>query len=287
MKLKTFKEYKQAIKEHYIFAKASDVSGILANPSPAQLRTFSQLLCDKGLNKREEEIFRLFFEAKEGEDLKKAIDRNSIDKFKPIISFLKGEKDSDNSIRVELAAIIVGFDKRPYVEFSKVLSHENVLNKKELISLQVSHIENKTEKSNSEKRKDFFFLFTSNKFALIFMILTALVSGFLASKFIFNEEQCMQWKNNQYEIVDCKTANKNSVEASEIIPLDKNLLDFKKVEVDSNTLFFKNSKAVLWYSKVNNQPEFFNSVGNGFHPETKKALKPVSLYIINKYVFKK
>lgn len=44
----------------------------------------------------------------------------------------------------------------------------------------------------------------------------------------------------------------------------------------------KNEKAIIWYSKVGDSIEFFNT--HGMHPETGRALRPITSYIINKYV---
>ena len=114
MKKITFEEYKSAIKAHYKGSKLEDVSGILLNPTPAQLRNLCLMKFENGLTRTDENTFSLFFHVKEGHDIRKAIDNFDIGKFKPIISFLKAEKDSDNSSRIELAAILVDFCPRPY-----------------------------------------------------------------------------------------------------------------------------------------------------------------------------
>ena len=69
-----------------------------------------------------------------------------------------------------------------------------------------------------------------------------------------------------------------------IIPFDENTSSLKKINVSDTTTFFKGDKAIIWYSKVNGKPDFFN--GPGYHPITGKGLKPVTIYIINKYVKK-
>ena len=56
----------------------------------------------------------------------------------------------------------------------------------------------------------------------------------------------------------------------------------KRIEVTKATSFFVAGKAVVWYSKVNGKPEFFTT--HGFHPVTGKPLKPITYYMIHKYV---
>jgi hypothetical protein len=284
MNKNTFKDYKLAIREQYALTKTDDVSGILANPTPAQMRTFCLLLSDKGLNRIDEEVFRIFFEPKEGEVLKKAIDRINIDKFRTIISFLKGEKDMDNPTRIEIAAILVNFRERPYQVFSISESY-----KPKGGDFQESDkppfLENGGQtKNGSYKKRGFLFWIGKNKFITIFLIIASLLGGFSLSKFVFPEKQCMQWQVNHYEVVDCINSSKNSYHNA-IIPLDKNLLNFRRVEVNVSTTFFNNQgKPLYWYCKVKGKPEFFNSVGDGFHPETGGQLKRVSPYIVSNYV---
>ena len=80
---------------------------------------------------------KVFFETQPDEKLKKSIERCNIDKFKPIISFLKGEKDTENRYRVGLAAILVDFKPRPYSLYQGVNIKESKNNE----------IENKTKSS--------------------------------------------------------------------------------------------------------------------------------------------
>ncbi|RAR47605.1 hypothetical protein [Flavobacterium lacus] len=281
----TFKDYKQAIKKHYSIAQANDVSGILAHPSPAQLRTLTLIILDKGVSKREEESLRIFFEAKEGEDLKRAIQRFSIDKFKSIISFLKGEKDTENAMRVEIAALLIGFKDRPYTEFSKTGFKESQNEGVNVILFTPPGIpsENKTQ----EKKSNFFLWIEKNKLITIFMLIALVLFGFSFWQFVFTEKQCMQWQNDHYEVVDCINSATSS-SGNDIIALNKSLLTFRKVEVVDTTIFFsKQGKPLYWYCKVNGKPDFFNELGDGRHPETGKSLNPITHYIIDKYVLKK
>jgi hypothetical protein len=67
-----------------------------------------------------------------------------------------------------------------------------------------------------------------------------------------------------------------------IEPFREEVLKLKQIEVCDTTTFFKEGKPIVWYCKVDGKPEFFNTYG--IHPETGKALRPVTKYIIEKYV---
>ena len=286
MNTTTFIDYKKAIKEQYKVAREQEVSGILADPSPAQMRNLCLIIYDSRLTRADEQIFRLFFEAKETEELKKVIIHCNIDRFKPIISFLKGTKDSNDKIRIEMAAIIVNYPHRPYGIHSKsegccVVGMDldkptNLGVKVQTTGLQDNHPE--IPQFGLVKSR------ATNKWVAVVLIAIAAISGFALSKTVFKEKECMQWQNDHYEIVDCETTAQSFSSVNEIVPLKEELVDFKKVDVHDTTTFFVNGKPRYWYGKVNGKPEFFNSVGNGMHPETGKALKPVSAYIIKKYV---
>lgn len=262
----TFKDYKKAIKEHYGKVKNNDVSGILANPSPAQMRTLCSIACDKGISKKEEDIFRLFFETKENESLKKSIDNCNIDKFRTIISFLKGERDSDNNIRVEVSAIIVDYKPRPYNEFSKLDTSVGG-SKREIEGEGVKGSLNVTRRKAGIG---------------IALLLGAFSVCYTAKNMISPEKQCMQWQDNHYELVDCKSEQLGLTNVNEPKPYDEIEFKRKKLKVCDTTTFFKSKKAIVWYSKVNNVVEFFNI--DGVHPENGDELKHITQHMIDKYV---
>lgn len=65
------------------------------------------------------------------------------------------------------------------------------------------------------------------------------------------------------------------------------LLEFRKMKVDTQTLFFdkKGSPKVWCIKNPNGTLEFYNNPG--LQPETGKTLKPISKYIIQEYVINK
>lgn len=83
-----------------------------------------------------------------------------------------------------------------------------------------------------------------------------------------------------YVAVDC-TSDKVRI-GEFIIPIDKNLMKLKKLDLKNKLIFFKNDKPLVWYYKHDGEVELFNSPG--FHPETGKPLKPITQYIIDKYL---
>jgi len=111
---------------------------------------------------------------------------------------------------------------------------------------------------------------------------TAAIIGF-ASYFGFNaanQPACMYWNGKDYKTVDC---NENLHPKISIIPIDEELIShFHKLEVSDTTQFFEAGKPVVWYRKVDGKVEFYSAPGN--HPINGKELKPVTKYIVKKYV---
>ncbi|MFV5699802.1 hypothetical protein ACM55H_15670 [Flavobacterium sp. ZT3R17] len=285
----TFEQYKSAIKVKYEEKKIEDVSGILLNPTPAQLRNLCLMIFDNLLSKSDENIFKLFFNVKEEGSLRKSMENSDIARFRPIISFLKGEKDSDNSTRIELAAILIDFNPRPYNKY--------LLNVKinEIGNVEVPSLMEKDEAGDENLpldkwvEKEFELKnigrFKKRKVIIFTVFLSLFFMGYTVKNIIFPEKECMMWDGNHYEAIDCKNEKLGIGNISSVVVLNENLLSFKKIEVNTNTVFFKKGKPIVWYGKsFDGSYEYFNQPG--LHPETEKTLKPISQYIIKKYIHK-
>lgn len=96
----------------------------------------------------------------------------------------------------------------------------------------------------------------------------------------FNQAECMYWEKSRYEKIDC--SEKIHPQTS-VLPYDAQLFKyFFKIEPTDTTTYFKTGKAVVWYAKTEGEIEFFSTQGN--HPKTGKQLKPITPYIVQKYV---
>lgn len=300
----TIEDYKNAIRAKYEIAIKEDVSGILSDPTPAQLRDYYLRIFEKGLSSIDEEIMKIFLEAKENLSLNKSIENFNIGKFKPIISFLKGG-NTDNRSRIEMAAILVDFYPRPFNKFkSKGLSEggkiielsskpeqkeeeESVCEEEENINEQ-----NGTEKSdNVLKPVSLFIDFEKKQFSgktgwtkRNLLIITAGIFCllFLVYYYSAQKNECIQWSGNHYEEVSCDLEIQGIGTYNVVEPFDERIINLRKIQVCDTTTFFKNGEAIIWYTKVNDSVEFFNT--HGRHPENKKPLRPVTRYIIDKYV---
>ncbi|RTZ06852.1 hypothetical protein [Flavobacterium sp. GSP6] len=278
----TFEEYKRAIKAEYQVSKMDEVSGILLNPTPAQLRNLCLMKLGNGLSNADENVFKMFFDAKAEDTLRRVIENFDLGKFKPIISFLKGQKDSDTAARIELAAILVDFIPRPYNTYllhgksSERDAQESVkaFQKKRMtdVGIQLVNPTNNVLAGISQYAH-------LRKSGIILAILMALFfMGYTVKGIFFPEKDCMKWEGNYYVAVDCLKDNGQFGISSSI---DEEVMKLKKVDCSSTLQFFNKETPIVWYCKRDGEIELFNMAG--FHPVTGKPLKPITKYIIKKY----
>lgn len=279
----TFESFATAVKDQYEVSKNGRYSGFLLNPSPAQLRNLCLLLLENKLSIIDEEIFKVFFQVAEGIVLRKAIENFDVEKFRAVGNFLKGRSEKTNAVSLNLIAVLVDYQPRPFNKYLKSNTEANV----ELVS---------NEKKNFQGIETFFYGLVESKEAPVKSIslrklgrIGVLVGVFLASVYtvnqvFFQEKQCMQWHNDHYELMDCNTVKQGITTQNEVKPIDNSTMNLKKIEVNRQTQFFKNGKPVVWYSKIKGKLYYFNSYG--INPETGKPLKPITNYMIDKYVMK-
>lgn len=117
--------------------------------------------------------------------------------------------------------------------------------------------------------------FASRKYLLRFLIFPVIgVSGYVGYEAA--EEDCMIWRTDRFEQVPCS----GSPDEQELNTFK--LEDFRKVSLSDSTVFFKDGEPGLWYYKTGNKLELFSAPG--LHPENGKTLRPITRYMIEKYL---
>jgi hypothetical protein len=285
-KTESLEVYKEAIKAKFEEEKNGIYSSFFISPSRAKLRQLCEEKLKNSINLEDLNSFKFLFGFEFDASNKNKLQANT-DKFRPIETFLKGETDLTDLNAINLAAMLVGFQPRPFRIFaSKDGFNESVTLIKTQSSIKTDVEENKSIISLKETNQLDYSIKKNFKRKISIGILSLIgvsAIGYTAKDIIAPEPQCMQWQKNHYEIVDCQSDNSNGfMSQSEIVPFNENQSQLIKIEVTDTTTFFKNGKPLYWYCKVNGEPEFFNSYG--LHPETNKALRPVSEYIVDKYL---
>ncbi len=111
---------------------------------------------------------------------------------------------------------------------------------------------------------------------IITLILVPLLGVSVYVGYQTGKEECMVWKEDHFEKTVCSgSENEEPLQTSR-------LNNFRKITPTDITTFLKNGEVQVWYDKSDNQLEFFTAPG--LHPINKKNLKPVTNYIIEKYI---
>lgn len=277
----TFEDFKRAVKAKYEIEKESNYSDFLLNPSRAKLRNLCLELFKNNNNQNDLIVFSSFFKFDYTPSSSGKL-KEQTDKFRPIETFFKGETDLMDSEAVNMAAILVDFQPRPLLKFLKgdclVTNEEPVLREPTAdVNGAIQRTEAIAPVNKSTK--------ISYKTILTIVILVAtLMIGFGISHFVFQKKQCMQWSEDHYEMVDCDLKVDGFSSLNNIEPFEESKASLHKIEMCDSTECFKNGQAIIWYAKTASGIEFFNT--HGRHPENNKPLKPVTQYILKKYVKK-
>jgi hypothetical protein len=268
--------YKKAIKQKYETEKTGLYSSLLLQPSRANLRKLCVERFKENKSQDDATTFKVFFGFEFGEGNLNRL-KSETDRFRALENFLKGTTDCNDIEGLNLIAILVNFTPRPFLKFAKNLSENKEIHLSVFKNNDIETRKNNTPitEVKSKKRK---LIYGILGFAGLFSL------GYTAKDIAFPKKECIQWQGNHYELMDCKNEANSFYKTTPIIPFDEKTKSLQRVMVSDTTTFFVDGKAVIWYCKVEGVPEYFN--GPGFHPITGKALKPITKYMINKYVKK-
>lgn len=114
----TLELYKKAIRAKFEIEKDGVHSDFLISPSRAKLRKFCLEIFKLNQNPNDLVIFSSFFKFDFSPTCSGKL-KDQTDKFRPIETFFKGETDLSDIEAVNMAAILVDFQPRPYLKFAK------------------------------------------------------------------------------------------------------------------------------------------------------------------------
>lgn len=112
----TIKNYKKAILNKYKIAKEGEYFDYLYKPSRGKLRDFCWMIFEENPTPDDLNVFKNMF-SMDFDPVKKNKFKEKKDKFRPIETFFKGETDLTNMDAINMAAILVDFQPRPFRKF--------------------------------------------------------------------------------------------------------------------------------------------------------------------------
>lgn len=119
MRSNTLKEYKKAIRNKYEIEREREYFDYLYSPSRGKLRDFCWLIFEDNPTQDDLKVFRNLFSI-DFDHTKKKKFKEQKDKFRPIETFFKGETDPSNIDAINMAAILVDFEPRPFKKFNEM-----------------------------------------------------------------------------------------------------------------------------------------------------------------------
>lgn len=168
MQNNTLKNYKKAIINKYNLEREGEHFDYLYQPSRGKLRDFCWMIFEDGATPDDLNVFRNFF-SMDFEPTKKNKFKEKKDKFRPIETFFKGETDLTNIDAINMAAILVDFQPRPFKKFRtlEIEQVESVVKAK--VKTKASDIEvfakSKKEKTGKKRKEKSLFENFKNLFS--------------------------------------------------------------------------------------------------------------------------
>jgi len=92
-----------------------------------------------------------------------------------------------------------------------------------------------------------------------------------------NGNKCMYWDGDEYKLTSCNDKNPKH----QLLPVDTVKLKYFKKITQPDTLNVDNSLGNIYYSKYNNEVEFFTM--DGVNPNTGKSLRDATEHMLTKY----
>ncbi len=164
MHSKTLEEYKKGIKIKYEIVKEGEHFDYLYNPSRGKLRDLCWLIFENNPTQDDLNVFKNLL-CLDFDHTKKNKFKEQKDKFRPIETFFKGETDPLNIDAINLAAVIVDFQPRPFKKFNEKCRIEEtkqiknadkaeivVESEKEIIEVD-GFVKNENEESKEDLKK--------------------------------------------------------------------------------------------------------------------------------------
>ncbi|MDH7464208.1 hypothetical protein QEG73_23120 [Chitinophagaceae bacterium 26-R-25] len=292
-------DYKNLVFEAYQQKKLANTLPLnLMYPTSAKLKAECKAACESRYSKNDEKSLKTFFgQFDDKSGCLKAIAKCATDKFKPLANFLKAVTADTDIKNIELLAWLIDFKLRPF-EFGKKydakeykhfmeLHNANEKNLGEYAHLDETETVNEalTKKSSIiTDRITVSFKKNSARGATVSPLTDAGVVARFHEKedsirHVAGQEKYMYWNGDRYETITCSQIPGNSM----LVPYDAAKLSTLKKITNPETITLK-AKGRVWYAKRKGGIEFFTS--DGPHPtEQQLRLKPISNYIIKKYVF--
>ncbi len=160
MQNNTLEKYKTAIRKKYETEKEGKYFDYLYKPSRGKLRDLCWLIFENNPTKEDLNVFSNLL-GLDFDHNKKNKFKEKKDKFRPIETFFKGETDPSNIDAINMAAILVDFELRPFKKFYENAKTEDTkkiktIDKVKAVIEKKSADKKEKPEKKSKKKRNFF-----------------------------------------------------------------------------------------------------------------------------------
>jgi hypothetical protein len=280
---------------------ANDLSIDIRQLSPASLKAACLEECRERYDRKDERILKGFFgQGSDQQACLLAIDDLDINKFRPLVYFIKGKTKNPDDKVVELVAWLIDFKHRPYdprKDYS-IAPHppqETLIdkgidvsptgpagNENGLQPISPEHIEDSPKTISPEARIE-----RKKSKRIILAITISIAFGIVVfwswprkpmPPRMDGTQSCMFWADDHYQPISCSQKLGNAL----VIPLDSDkMAHFRKItRPDTIT---ENALGSIWCVKFHGAYECYTSPG--YHPiDTSLKLRLLTDYILIKHI---
>jgi hypothetical protein len=274
----------------------NDLSVDIRQLSPGSLQSACLEVCRERYDRKDERILKGFFG--KGSDQAAcllAIDDMEIDKFRPLVYFMKGRTKNPDDKVVELVAWLIDFKDRPYdirkdypvalhgprgpyidIDVSTRASAGNENGPQTVLPGPIKDGQSILPEGIQRKKRRRFILTITISIAFGMSVFLAWPRKPRPPE--INGQACMFWADDHFQPVSCG----QKIDNVQVIALDSEKVNhfYKITRPDTIT---ENALGSVWYVKFNGNYEYYTSAG--FHPiDQRLRLRPLTDYMIRKHI---
>jgi len=307
-----FNDFRNGVFSLYDLRKSqNELDYRLSNPTPASLRKYCLIRLSQNLPNTDIEVLKDFFDPlSKSNNFEKTIDEYPLGKLRALQKLIIERTEDPDEKLVKLLAILIDYQPRPFkynyhnksippvVTDSVPPTIQETESPEIVVTDPVPPTIKETEppeivapappaintpktvigSKNWHQRLPFFY--GRNRHAIRFSASVCLLIIIFYIIYSLTPKGCMYWDEYKYVETDCQS----SIPANRIVGFNKDQFNtfFKIMRPDTLS---KKDVGIVWYSKIDNEVEFFTS--SGHHPiEIKKGLKLATEHIIDTYAGK-
>lgn len=298
-----FDQFQREVLGAYLHKRAAgELPSQLVTLKRANLRDYIRGRVARGYDKRDEAVLKEYFcPDNEHASLDESIRQFDIEKFRPLINYLKRETANTAENNIKLLAWLIDFEPRPYSkwvrEHNQVEKGNNIpdssevdggsstieevagsIREEEEADQEVSGGSSEVEDRRNTQSEPPASKPNQKRIRIIAIVIVAVLS--VTGLFVltsYEAKHYMYWDGQKF----IATSFKEEYSGIDLVPLNKHKLNnFRKI-MRPDTLSQDDEKKV-WYSKIDKHVEFFTMPG--FHPVKKdRSLKAATKEILDKY----